>query len=317
MLTSNQKWLAVALALSSMGLSLNASAATTEKLKWSGNNHYYQQIEKRLTWFGAQDECKSFGGHLATPTSVAEQAFLNDNLLTTSDYFMSYALGGTDENNGTWRWITGEAWSFNVWSYSQPNSAAGRDYMKVFKSGGPSYEWHSVLGTETLSGYICEWSYENHISTATLPDVNGDGKQEIVSLYTDKTNTGFYARLKNASTGAAIGSNVSFGTTATAKPVAVAGLADFNGNGKPEIAVLSYNYATKKPTVTIKDSATGVTLNTSAFLTAGYEALDLSVMADTNGNGIEELSVMGSKAGVATVQIRDASTKALVKQFVM
>lgn len=312
MLTSNQKWLVVAIALSSMGLALNAAAATTEKLKWSGNNHYYQRVEKPLTWFGAKDECKSFGGHLATITSVAEQAFISDNILTGSG---DYALGGTDENNGTWRWITGEGWSFTDWYSYQPDATTGRDYLVT--EGYYYKKWSTVSGTSTLRGYICEWGYENHISTATLPDVNGDGKQEIASLYTDKTNTKFYVRLKDPVTGTAIGNNVSFGTTATAKPVAVAGLADLNGNAKPEIAVLSYNYTTKMPTVTIKDSATGTTLNTQTFLTAGSEAIDLSVVADTNGNGIEEISVLGSKAGVTTVQIRDASTKALVKQFVM
>ena len=281
--------------------------ADTAIVPWSGNGHYYQRVDKSLSWFSAKDECAAKKGHLATVTSAPEFAFLQDNILS---YYYAFALGGTKENTGVWRWITGETFSYTPGNNF--SNEAGEDYLYATGS-----QFRDVTGTPTLYGYICEWDYENHIATATIPNVNAGGIEEIASLYTDKLNTKFYVRLKDSSTGTLINNGILFGETATAKPIAVAGIKDTNSNLKPEIAVLASSYGTQSPSVIIKDSSTKELLKTLPFFTSGYDAKGISVVKDINANGYDEISVMATKAGVTTVQIKDSKSGSLLKQFTM
>lgn len=281
--------------------------ADTAIVPWSGNGHYYQRVDKSISWLSAKAECAAKKGHLATVTSVEEEAFLNTSMFS---YYNAYSLGGTKENTGVWRWITGEAFS-----YTPGNNFSGdlgEDYLYQKYN-----EWRDWTGASNLDGYICEWSYENHIATATIPNINAGGIEEIASLYTDKLNTKFYVRLKDSSTGTLINNGILFGETATAKPIAVAGIKDTNSNLKPEIAVLASSYGTQSPSVIIKDSSTKELLKTLPFFTSGYDAKGISVVKDINANGYDEISVMATKAGVTTVQIKDSKSGSLLKQFTM
>lgn len=291
--------------------------ADSAKVKWSENGHYYQQISKYgTTWFGAKTDCQAKGGHLATLTSAPEQAFIIENMLTSSTG--RYALGGTDENNGIWRWITGESWDYTYWDSYEPGNQTGEDYLAISDF---DEQWYDVYATNTLYGYICEWSYENHIATASVPDFTGNGKHEIASLYTDKLNTKFYVRLKDSDKGTLINNGILFGTTAAAKPIAAAAIKDINNNGKPEVAVLAQTYNTTnneiKPVIFIKDAATGAAIKTIAVFGEGYEVKDLSVLENGISNGVDAISVMASKAGVVQVQVFNPKTSVKVKQFTM
>lgn len=196
------------------------------------------------------------------------------------------------------------------------SSKLGRDYLIV--DGGVNYlTWHAESGVSTLTGYICEWDYENHISTATLPDINANGKDELASLFVERTARYFYVRAKDVATGAWTRTSLYYGSTATAKPIAVLGLADISGNAKPEIAVLTYNYTTKNPVVIIKDSVTGLTVQTISAFSAGYDPVDFSIVKDMNGNGSPEISIVAEKAGLHVNQFIDSKTKALISQFTM
>lgn len=97
-------------------------AANSDRLQWGSNGHYYQRIEKPITWFGAKEECQALGGHLATPTSIGEDAFIIDKLVRNVYTWHKLALGGADENNEVWRWITGETWNYSNWGYGEPDS---------------------------------------------------------------------------------------------------------------------------------------------------------------------------------------------------
>ena len=45
-----------------------------------------------------------------------------------------YWLGGTDqEQEGEWRWVTGEKWKYSQWAGGEPNNyTGGENYLGVF-----------------------------------------------------------------------------------------------------------------------------------------------------------------------------------------
>src|SRR5699024_2711257 len=82
------------------------------------NGHSYYCYEEELSWKDAQNACETMGGHLATITSEEESMFIID-LIQSGDKY-AYWLGGTDEKEeGVWKWITNEAWSYENWISGQ------------------------------------------------------------------------------------------------------------------------------------------------------------------------------------------------------
>src|SRR5690349_19868207 len=99
-----------------------AFATPTDSHAQEFTNHTYQLIAAPLTWQQAKEDAERRGGHLATITSQAEL----DHILSLGLPFHSndaYWLGATDEGHeGTWVWVTGEAWDFSRWSSGEPNN---------------------------------------------------------------------------------------------------------------------------------------------------------------------------------------------------
>ena len=107
------------------------------------NGHYYQRFMNNnlVSWDEAKTYSETVGGYLATITSSAEQVLIqssfNDYTPFTYSSGFTYAqlyLGATDrETEGTWKWVTGETWSFTNWSPGEPNNAYGgnQDYLAL------------------------------------------------------------------------------------------------------------------------------------------------------------------------------------------
>ncbi len=125
------------------------------------NGHWYQVFDNTMTWHEAKDYCKSIGGYLATITSQQENDFVFENLVYPIGHYCW--LGGTDETNeGTWQWITGEAWEYSNWNPGEPNDGCdGEDYLHIY------YEidtWNDDdndgFCARGLKYPICEWGHE-------------------------------------------------------------------------------------------------------------------------------------------------------------
>lgn len=134
------------------------------------NGHYYQVYDTPMTWDEAKAYCESLGGHLATITSAEENNFIKD--LVSSGTKNAYWLGASDaEEEGVWKWITGEPFEFTNWSSGEPNDNGEigdlypEDYLEMYKSSG---KWNDgeVNGDEkgygglyslANHGLICEW----------------------------------------------------------------------------------------------------------------------------------------------------------------
>lgn len=129
------------------------------------NGHSYMLYDVSLTWQEAEAACEILGGHLATVTSAEENAVIIELIQTGSKYYWLDAIDTGEE--GVWKWITGEDWSYENWISGQPDDSSDTDsaaeyYLTVerakagwndLQAGGDS------SGNNTLenSGYICEW----------------------------------------------------------------------------------------------------------------------------------------------------------------
>src|SRR6187401_188807 len=91
--------------------------------------HSYQLITNTLTWNQAKEDAERRGGHLATITSQAELNHIT-GLALGFPSIGSYWLGATDqEQEGVWRWVTGEPWEFTFWNVGEPNNTGGEHHL--------------------------------------------------------------------------------------------------------------------------------------------------------------------------------------------
>ncbi|MEM7385861.1 MAG: lectin-like protein, partial [Verrucomicrobiota bacterium] len=80
----------------------------------------YARIEIPMSWHQAVKICEELGGHLATVTTDKENRLLYQKFTSRQLCW----LGGTDEkHNGTWRWVTGESFTYKKWYSGEPNNS--------------------------------------------------------------------------------------------------------------------------------------------------------------------------------------------------
>jgi hypothetical protein len=164
------------LVASSIAVGVDAQQAVQWRVSDGGNGHWYLQLPfgSQPSWAAAYVFASSRGAHLATITSAGEQAFIR-SLITpaTCEPFGGYIWLGGEQPAGLppqsgWRWVTGEAWSYQVWEPGEPNDFNGwaEDRLCMYVSSGgwadcrdrppsPACNWAGLL----------EWS----------ADCNGDG----------------------------------------------------------------------------------------------------------------------------------------------
>ncbi len=120
------------------------------------NGHYYKAYDQKLAWHTAKTYCEELGGHLATITSKEENDFVYEMVRKNG---ISYWLGGTDEEQeGVWKWVTGEEWSFDNSGFD--NRLNNQDYLVMNYLNNNVWDDQSDIGDSFLcnvSGFICEW----------------------------------------------------------------------------------------------------------------------------------------------------------------
>ena len=139
------------------------------------NGHTYMAFNTPATWYEAEQICKNRGGHLATISSAEENAYVRS--ICEEELFW---IGGTDSGSeGRWRWITGEAFSYENWRDSQPDNSPGyevsaahtgeENFMRMYADG----TWNDFSGCIKYP-FVCE------IDSASSD--GGQVKVESVSL---------------------------------------------------------------------------------------------------------------------------------------
>ena len=112
------------------------------------NGHSYYRSTGTAFWSAAKAACDNMGGHLVTVTTQAENNFI-------FGLWPSGWIGLTDEvNEGVWRWVTGETYSYTSWNPGEPNNAGNEDYVQ-FVGGG---KWNDLPNGVNLP-YVLEFEY--------------------------------------------------------------------------------------------------------------------------------------------------------------
>jgi hypothetical protein len=115
------------------------------------------------------------GGYLVTITSAGENNFVFNT-------WPSGWIGLTDEvNEGTWRWVTGETYSYSNWNPGEPNNAGNEDYVQFVSNG----RWNDLPNNFSLP-YVLEFDYIVTTSSWTLYKTiytNSSGYYSISETY--------------------------------------------------------------------------------------------------------------------------------------
>ena len=112
------------------------------------NGHSYYRSTGSATWTTARTNCSNMGGHLVTITTSGEQSFL-------FGLWPSGWIGLTDEvTEGTWRWVTGETYSYKNWNSGEPNNSGNEDYVQFVSNG----RWNDLNNNSSLP-YVLEFEY--------------------------------------------------------------------------------------------------------------------------------------------------------------
>ena len=160
-----------------------AQAAVEWKVSDGGNGHWYLFVAQPtgISWTSSRDASADLGGHLVTPSSVAENQFVFNLTPPASNWQNRFGpwLGGYQdkaasdyaEPRGAWRWVTGEAWEWTGWLIGEPNNrgCVSEEYLQMIDFSG--YWNDSVNDPGTCDRGNPSWSFIVEWDA----DCNGDG----------------------------------------------------------------------------------------------------------------------------------------------
>lgn len=136
------------------------------ELQYNGHKYAFFDNSYNLDWSELKQYCELLGGYLACITSSAENDVLagEASRLGLDDYF----IGGSDaEKEGSWKWVTGEPWSYTKWESGEPNNLNDEDYLAITKQGN----WNDLsLGHQ--AGFICEFENAVQSTKSTVKRTN-------------------------------------------------------------------------------------------------------------------------------------------------
>lgn len=121
------------------------------------NGHTYMLYDDVLTWTQAKAKCEELGGHLVTITSAHEQSVING--IIGKGNRESYWIGASDAvTEGTFRWVTGEPFSYTNWSTGEPNNDENEDYANLWVMSDYFGLWndHKSDASGSKIGFILE-----------------------------------------------------------------------------------------------------------------------------------------------------------------
>lgn len=152
-------------------------------------NHYYLIVEERgLTWEDAKAACEAKNGHLVTITSKSEQKFINKINANETRLW----IGGFRDDDGKWKWVSGEKWKYTNWADGEPNNSSNVVSNEKYVAVWPQ-EWNDMANTNTYeqSGYICEWD----LGTPKKPTITKINKKKKIVKGKAQKGTTVYVKI--------------------------------------------------------------------------------------------------------------------------
>ncbi len=113
---------------------------------WSVNGNEYELVNAEgITWTAARTAAQSGGWDLVTVTSAAENAFIVASVLSSGSTVSRshYWIGLSDaEVEGSYGWVSGEAFSYTNWNVGEPNNSGNEDFIAYDYVG--SWGWNDA-----------------------------------------------------------------------------------------------------------------------------------------------------------------------------
>lgn len=274
-----------------------AVQADSSRIQWKSNKHFYQRFDQQVSWGTAQSNCQAIGAHLVTLTSGIERGFIYTEISSGN-----FWIGANDVPvDGRFTWVTGEKWVDEKWYW-----AGSGDYVYSNSNG------FGLSSAGSTKIYICEWSANNYVGLVNVPDLNKNGSPEIAALYVDYITSKHVVKIRDPKTDKVI-NTLYFKSGFTQPPQGLVVIKDINGNRVPEIGVLYTEFG--QPSVGIKDAKNDkVYINTLRFLDTNYSPKEISVYPDGNGNGYNDITVLGIRKlnNAPKAETRDSKTGKLL-----
>ena len=154
-------------------VAIGQSAPDFELLYESDSTRFFKATSGMLCWTEAQAFAEQLGGHLATFHDEAEYNQIYQ-LLSPEEAQLWIGLVQDEagqEPSGGWRWVTGEALSFEAWAGGEPNQNAGfsEDVGAIRFSHGGWNDTEICIGEGTL-GCIIELPLTAPNPNSNVPD---------------------------------------------------------------------------------------------------------------------------------------------------
>jgi hypothetical protein len=135
----------------------------------SNDQEFIVVFHPGITWMQAKTEVASWGNsyHLATITSRDEQRYLQTLLRGLKGEFW---LGGYENANNKWRWVTQEPWHYNHWANGEPddlnNKKSSKEHLAMSNSNNKhAWTWYDEYNSRHISGFIAERPMANPTPT--------------------------------------------------------------------------------------------------------------------------------------------------------
>ena len=173
--------------------------AHAQQVMWANNpisNKVVGQTFGMNDWFASEALAVTYGGHLVTIRSQAEQNWLIATFAGTwSLVGHGPWLGFNDAaTEGTWVWSSGEAPTFTYWATGEPNNTQGIEDWAYILDAGVNWRWNDG-GSAFLNRSLIEvasrpprsWSWPTAYATGSHPgygtvfDMDGDGDLDYAS----------------------------------------------------------------------------------------------------------------------------------------
>jgi len=130
----------------------------------TAGNCYSSDYYYGFNWFEGLGCCVANHGYMAEPASQEEQDFIKSRLVIINGPTDKSAwwLGGYDwANEGEWRWMSGQTFSYTNWHEGEPNDSGNEDCVSM--SSQEDYLWEDLacdtsMHSDIMHYVVCERS---------------------------------------------------------------------------------------------------------------------------------------------------------------